>query len=116
MVLMIQGTTVTVYKPYPAGTDRFNNVVYGMTGADVSDVLIVPGATELLEASRPEGASVAYTLHFPKTFTDSLEGCSVEHHAPYSGTYKVIGNPQPYMTENTPTRWNRPAEIENANG
>jgi hypothetical protein len=116
MVGMIHGTTVTVYKPYQVGTDRFNNVVYGMTGADVSDVLIAPGATEFLEASRPEGVKVAYTLHFPKTFADSLEGCSVELHPPYSGTYKVIGNPQPYMYENTPTRWNMPVEIEAAHG
>lgn len=113
---MIRGTTVTVYTPYQTGTDRFNNVVYGLTGADVSDVLIAPGATDELEASRPEGVSVAYTLHFPKTYMQSLEGCEVELHAPYSGTYRVIGNPQPYMDANTPTRWHMPVEIEAAHG
>ena len=113
---MISGATVTVYTPYQDGTDRFNNVVYGLTGADVSDVLVVPGATDFLEASRPEGVQVAYTLHFPKTFSGSLEGCSVELHDPYSGTYKVVGDPKPYMVENTPTRWNMPVEIEAAHG
>lgn len=113
---MIQGASIVVNRPYQAGTDRFNNVVYGMTGADVDDVLIAPGSTELLDASRPEGVSVAYTLHFPKTYTDSLEGCTVELPAPWTGEYRVIGDPQPYMDENTPTRWNRPVEVEAAHG
>ena len=113
---MISGTTVTVLTPYENGTDRFNNVVYGMTGADVDDVLIAPGATELLEAKRPEGAKVEFTLHFPKTFTGSLEGCEVELPAPWGGRYKVVGNPQPYMDENTPTRWHMPVEVEAAHG
>ena len=113
---MISGTTVTVYSPYQTGTDRFNNIVYGMTGADVSDVLVSPGSTELLEAARPEGVSVAYTLHFPKTYTQPLEGCEVELPVPWGGRYRVIGDPKPYMDANTPTRWNRPVEIEAAHG
>lgn len=113
---MISGVTVTVNSPYQSGTDRFNNVVYGYTGADVDDVLVVPGSTQLLDASRPEGVSVAYTLHFPKTYTASLEGCTVTLPAPWSGDYHVIGNPTPYIDANTPTRWNRPCEIEEAHG
>lgn len=113
---MIAGTTITVNKPYPNGTDRYNNVVYGMTGSTVDDVLIVPGSTEFLDASRPEGVSVAYTLHFPKTFVESLEGATVELPEPWSGEYRVIGDPKPYMDANTPTRWNRPVEVEAAHG
>ena len=113
---MISGTTVTVLTPYTNGTDRFNNVVYGLTGAEVDDVLVSPASTELLEAARENGVSVSYTLHFPKTFTGSLEGCEIELPAPWSGRYRVVGNPQPYMDENTPTRWNRPVDVECANG
>ena len=113
---MIRGETVTVNRPYENGTDRFNNVVYGMTGESVTDVLIAPGSTDLLDASRPEGVQVSYSLHFPKTYTESLEGCSVTLPAPWYGTYKVIGDPKPYMDVNTPTRWNRPVEVEAAHG
>ena len=113
---MIRGVTVTVNSPYIEGLDRFNNVVYGMTGSDVDNVLVSPGATELLEASRPEGVSVDYTLHFPKAFTGSLEGCTVTLPEPWSGTYKVIGDPKPYIDGNTPTSWDRPVEVEVAHG
>jgi len=82
----------------------------------VDDVLIAPGATESLEASRPEGVQVAYTLHFPKTFSGTLEGCEVVLPAPWAGTYRVIGCPSPYMDENTPTRWHMPVEVEAAHG
>ena len=113
---MIIGASIVVNRPYQAGTDRFNNVVYGQTGETVDDVLISPGSTELLDASRPEGVSVAYTLHFPKTYTESLEGCTVELPAPWTGEYRVIGDPRAYMDANCPTRWNRPCEIEAAHG
>ena len=114
---MIRGTPVTVYRKVAAAEpDRFNNVVYGLTGEDVDNVLIAPGSTELLEASRPEGVSVSYTLHFPKTYTKSLEGCAVALPAPWGGTYSVIGDPKPYMDANTPTCWDRPVEVEAAHG
>lgn len=113
---MIRGVTVTVNRPYESGTDRFNNVVYGMTGGDVDNVLVSPGSTNLLDASRPEGVSVAYTLHFPKTFTETLEGCSVTLPEPWAGTYRVIGDPRPYIDDNTPNQWDRPVEVEGAHG
>ena len=113
---MIRGETVTVNRPYQTGTDRFENIVYGMTGESVGNVLIAPGSTELLDASRPEGAKVAYSLHFPKGYTGSLDGCTVTLPSPWSGTYKVIGDPRPYMDANTPTSWDRPVEVEAAHG
>lgn len=113
---MIRGITVTVHHPYENGVDRFNNVVYGMTGGEVENVLVQPGATSLLDASRPEGVAVSYTLHFPKTYKESLEGCLVTLPAPWEGTYRVIGDPQPYIDANTPTDWDRPCEVEAAHG
>ena len=114
---MIKGVTVSVKIPSSWITDRFNNaVVDEYQTISVDDVLIVPGATEDLEASRPEGVSVAFTLHFPKTFNESLEGALVYLPAPFSGTYRVIGNPKPFMDANTPTPWHMPAEVELAHG
>ena len=113
---MIKGASVIVHSPIPGAVDRFGNATETWEQYTVDDVLIVPGATADLEASRPEGVRVAYTLHFPKTFIGSLEGCKVTLSAPYSGTYRVIGNPGAYMDANTPTRWHMPVEVEVAHG
>jgi len=113
---MIKGTTINVLTPSSNSKDRFGNPIITTTKTTVNNVLIVPGETEDLEASRPEGVMVAYTLHFPKTFSGSLEGCSVELPAPWTGTYNVIGSPTPYMIENCPTPWYMPVEVEKAHG
>lgn len=114
---MISGITVTVLRPGAPTLSRFGNEIPGEpTEETVPDVLIAPGSTSDLDASRPNGVEVAYTLHFPKDYAETLEGCSVALPAPYSGTYRVIGNPSAYMNANTPGKWNRPVEVEAAHG
>lgn len=114
---MISGVTVTVVRPNIDGTDRFNAPVFGTpTVETVDNVLVAPGPTADLDAGRPEGVTVAYTLHFPKGYESSLEGCSVMLPSPWGGTYRVIGNPRPYMDANTPTPWHMPVEVEDAHG
>jgi len=118
---MITGTSIQLVRPAVVGYDRLGNAIRSNPVPDpvpetVGNVLIVPGSTADLEASRPEGVTVAYTLHFPKTFTGSLEGCEVILPEPWSGTYNVIGNPTPYMDANTPTKWHMPVEVEAAHG
>lgn len=114
---MIRGAEVTVLRPGAPTRDRFGNDVPGEAVHEtVSGVVIAPGATADMEASRPEGVTVAYTLHFPKTYTATLEGCSVTLPAPWGGTYRVIGDPRPYMDVNTPGKWDRPVEVEAAHG
>lgn len=114
---MIRGVEVTVLRPPAESADRFGNIAYGEPEAEaVGNVLVAPGASADLEASRPEGVTVAYTLHFPKTYAETLEGCSIALPAPYSGTYRVIGDPRPYMDVNTPGAWDRPVEVEAAHG
>lgn len=118
----MRGISVEVRHPIESGTDRFGNVIwtYGPTGATgsetVGNVLVSPGATDDLEASRPEGVKVEYTLHFPKTYTGTLEGCIVSLPSPWSGDYRVIGDPRPYIDANTPTKWHLPVEVEAAHG
>ena len=117
VIMMINGETVTVIRPTKTGVDALNNPVYGEpTREVVSNVLIAPGGTSDFEAARPEGVTVSCTLHFPKTYTDDLEGCSVELPAPWAGTYHVIGKAQPYIDENTPGLWDRQCEVTAAHG
>lgn len=115
---MISGVTVTVLAPNKVGTDRLNNPVYGEpTRTTVENVLIVPGATADMDAQRPEGVIVDFTLHFPKSAASMrLEGCEVVLPAPYGGTYRIIGEPRPYLVKNTPTSWAMPVEVTVAHG
>lgn len=114
---MFATTGVTVIRPGETTRDRFGNDVPGADVLEVvGDVLVTPGPCSDMDASRPEGVVVALTLHFPKGYDSSLRGCSVRLGGPWGGTYRVIGDPQPYMDANTPTRWNRPVEVEAADG
>ena len=110
---MIKGRSVTVLTPAVASTDRFGEPVYGEpVEQTVDNVLISPGATADLDATRPDGVTVALSLHFPKTFSGDLRGCSVVLDGVFAGTYRVIGEPMPYQDENTPTQWHMPVEVE----
>ncbi len=114
---MISGVTVGVLRPTAGTVDRFNNPVPGIPEEEqVGNVLVAPGATNDLEAARPEGVHVDYTLHFPRGYSDDLEGCDVVLPAPWSTTCHVIGKPQKYIDANTPTPWNYPVECEVAHG
>lgn len=112
--MSISGIAVTVLRP-SRSVDRLGNEVDGEPEREpVDNVLVAPGPTADMEAARPDGVTVALTLHFPKTYTASLEGCSVEMPEPWEGTYRVIGNPMPYMR--SPGPWNRPVEVEASHG
>jgi len=113
---MIKGVSVTVKTPTTESVDRFGNAVYTFAESTVDNVLVSPGMTSDMEAARPEGVTVAYTLHFPKTFSGSLEGCLITLPDPWAGTYRVVGAPGQYIDANTPTAWHMPVEVERADG
>lgn len=117
MITLISGVDVGVSSPVNGEPDRLGNptVIYG-TPVTVENVLVAPSTTNDMEAARPEGVTVAYTLHFPKTFTESLEGCLVTLPAPWGGTYRVVGDPMPYIDVDTPTPWDRQVDVEAAHG
>lgn len=116
---MIKGVAVTVMFPTYGDADRFGNAQVSYEDEDcqtVPNVLVAPGTTTDLEAARPEGAQVYYTLHFPKSFTGDLEGCKVVLPPPWSGTYDVLGIPGKYIDADTPTAWDMPVQVGLAHG
>lgn len=116
----MQGISVTVKRPTVTGTDRLGAPVHGKpTEEVVAGVLVAPGASSDMEAGRPEGVTIAYTLHFPKSYRASLRGCTIVLPEPWDNDgigYRVVGDPQPYMDANTPGPWNRPVEVSAAYG
>jgi hypothetical protein len=76
----------------------------------VDGVLFDPGSTSgTAQEMNMRGVVVDAEFHFPKTYTASLRGCSIA----YGGhTYRVVGDPRPYMDANTPGPWNRPVQAQ----
>ena len=117
---MISGTAVTVIRPGEPSRDRFGNDVPGEPAAEaVGGVLVDQPSTEDMEAARPDGVTLAFALHFPKSYTRSLDGCTVVLPDPWDNGgkgYRVHGDPRPLMDANTPGRWNRTVNVEAADG
>lgn len=105
---------VTVLRPGEPSVDAHGNGVPGEWIAEqVGGVLPQPGATADLDATRPDGVSVAMTFHFPKAYAASLRGCRIA----YGGReYSVVGDPQPFLAANTPGEWSRAVECETCDG
>lgn len=113
---MIKGEQVTVYRRAKTGEDPGGNPVYEDVAEVVENVLTAPGPRDDVAnaARRPEGVMVSWSLHFPKTFTGSLAGARVSVRGQEPA--RVIGDPGSYMDALTPGMWNRPVELERADG
>lgn len=110
---LIQGESVTVIRPV-IESDELGEPVEGTPEREaVGNIVVAPGATAELDASRPNGVTVAFTLCFPKGYGKSLKGCSVEVRG---RAYRVVGDPQPYTEANTPGDWNLTVEVERTDG
>jgi hypothetical protein len=110
----LEGEQVIVQRRVVFGADAFNNITYETYDTPVDNVLIAPGPrADLTDSNRPDGHLVKYTLHFPKTYTASLEGCRVQVKGEW---LSVIGSPGWYDPELTPGAWNRPVEVEVVHG
>lgn len=110
---LIQGETVTVIRREVERDELGEPSSERETREAVGNVVVAPGSTSDLDASRPEGVTVSFTLCFPKSYEGDLRGCTVE----VRGTeYAVVGDPQRYTPENTPGDWNLTAEVTRTDG
>lgn len=109
---LIPTEAVTVIRP-TAGRDDLGEPVETGTSREAVRCVVCPGATSDMDATRPEGVAVAYTLHFPKTYSWSLRGCSVEVRGE---TYDVVGDPQRTTEAATPGPFNLTVEVTRADG
>lgn len=107
MGLIRHTISVDVYSPNATATpDALGNPVYTYTKTTVDGVLVAPSTTQDLEAGRPEGYSDVVTLCFPKDCGVALRGAYIELPSPWPQRVDVIGDPLPWMPENTPGAWN----------
>jgi hypothetical protein len=111
----MKGETVRVFlRGEAAGADPLGSALYDFIEHTVDDVLIDPmTGGDIVDSNRPDGKRIDLTLHFPKTFTESLECAEVEVRG---ARYRVIGAPEPYAAANTPTRWNYPVRVVRSDG
>lgn len=111
---MLRGETVIIRTYHAAGFDAFGAKVREYADTEVGDVLVEPGASSnVTESNRPDGVSIRYTLHFPKTFDGALDGAQIMIRGDW---YDVIGRPDHYTLENTPTKWWMTVEVGVVNG
>lgn len=112
MISLILTEAVTVLRP-SVERDDLGETTEGEPVREDVRCVVCPGATSDMDATRPEGVTVAYTIHFPKTYAGSLRGCSVEVRGE---TYDVVGDPQRTTDAATPGPWNLAVEVTRADG
>lgn len=110
----MRGRAVTVERRVRVGDDPFGGPLWREERERVEGCLVSPGATAPIGEDRPEGASVAFTVAWPKVYTAPLKGCTVEIDG-VEGRFAVSGDPRP-VPDNCPTRWNRVSEVSHVEG
>ena len=111
---MIRGETVAVRHVTGTATDRLNVEVpvYGEP-VDVGNVLVVPSTMGEADHLRPDGVRIAYTLHFPRGYPQSLRGARVTVRG---DECRVVGDPKPYTEANVRGPWTMPVEVAMSDG
>lgn len=112
LISLIPTEPVVVVRPTEWRDDLGEPTLGGPTREEVRCV-VCPGATSDMDATRHEGVTVAYTLHFPKTYAGSLRGCSVEVRGE---AYDVVGDPQRTTDAATPGPFDMAVEVTRADG
>ena len=110
---MIAGETVVVLRPTTAYDESMDEVTTWVPET-VSNVVVAPSeGSDVSGESRRHGTRASLTLHFPKTFEDSLRGC----HVVVRGVeMRVVGDPWPYTEGTSPTSWHMPVDVEAVHG
>ena len=81
----------------------------------VEGALVAPGATDDVGPERPEGVSVDYTVHVPRSFDSPLRGAQVKVDGEW---LDVVGDPRAYPDAALPSwfPWNRKCEVGHVSG
>lgn len=109
---MMRGETVYVEYKVATGADEYKETEYEVSERPVEGVLVAVGPTSsMVEASRPDGVTVAYTLYFPKPFAERLRGRRVKVRGEW---FDVIGDPRPWSSP--PSLWHMAAEVSTTYG
>lgn len=109
---LIKTETVTVQRK-TVSYDELGEVESEELESEELECIVEPGASADLEASRPNGVTVSFTVHFPKTYKASLRGASLVLRGK---EYAVVGDPQGYTEANTPGPFNRTVEVSETDG
>ena len=110
---LIATESITVLTP-SGDRDELGEPMAGEPKREVVDgVVVCPGATSDLDATRPNGVSVDFSIFFPKSYEGDLRGCLVEVRGV---PCKVVGWPQRYADEHAPGDLNMVAEVVTVDG
>ena len=113
MAALIRGETVSVTRAAVTYDELGEPTATQTDVEEVGNVVVAPGATADLDSTRPNGVTVAFTLHFPKSYGGELKDATVTVRGI---DCKVVGDPQRYAEGNTPGAWNMTAEVTRTDG
>ena len=112
---MIHLATRTVFLTVKTktGVDDFNADVFSTSEVEVSGVLIgEPTTDDITTSINLYGKKAGLTLAIPKGDTHNWTDTTVRLPAPWSATYRTIGEPRFGIEENIPLAWNGKVLLE----
>lgn len=117
---MIHGEDVFVIRFDESSIDDFGEPIKSELEPEQVHVIVDPSSSgesatghEVDSDGRNQSADIVFTLHFPKTYTESLKDAKV---IVRGIECRVIGDPQPYTPANCPGKYNRPAKVRVIHG
>lgn len=109
--MVMVGTTIDFKTRVETSKDALNDPVYSIVSLQVPDCLIAP-MTEPANARETQAIDQtrdSVRVHFPKTFSGEIGG---SYFAWDGKIFQLDSSSVAFMTENTPTRWNRYSRAE----
>lgn len=109
---LIAGETVTIIS-YPVDRDEIGEPTYGEpVRTEVPGCFVQPGSTSDMDATRPDGVTVAATVYM-RDPGFNLRGCELEVRG---RLYEVVGDPFQSTPGNVPGGRNLQVEVTWADG
>ena len=113
----MRGITIQIEVKRQVGVDLFNQPAYESSFENVDDVLVgEPSSTDIENNLTMYGKRTAYTLAIPKGDAHEWEDIQVILPAPFSDTFRTIGQATAGIEENIPLRWNKKVHLERVEG